>query len=187
MGTRGLWGFYKNGINKLTYNHFDSYPSYLGKTVVTFVKHTSIEELNQIFEKIILIDEFSTPTEEQIKECEKYSDLTPSDKRITDWYCLLRDTQGNPDLYKSDLRFMINSNDFITDSLFCEWAYIINLTDNVLEVYKGVRKRPNSKNNRHRLEKPKNKYYACEKIIEFPLNKIEDNWQLLINKQIKKA
>ena len=34
MGTRGLYGFRKNGIDKLTYNHLDSYPDWLGKKVV---------------------------------------------------------------------------------------------------------------------------------------------------------
>lgn len=31
MGTRGMYGFYRNGVTKATYNHFDSYPEWLGK------------------------------------------------------------------------------------------------------------------------------------------------------------
>ena len=30
---------------------------------------------------------------------------------------------------------MENGNDFITDSLFCEWAYIINLDTNKFEIF----------------------------------------------------
>ena len=30
MSTRGIYGFRKNGEDKLTYNHYDSYFSYLG-------------------------------------------------------------------------------------------------------------------------------------------------------------
>ena len=37
MGTRGLWGFRKDGKDKLTYNHFDSYPDCLGHTIVEFL------------------------------------------------------------------------------------------------------------------------------------------------------
>lgn len=40
MGTRGAYGFYKDGQNKLTYNHFDSYPEGLGNTVVDFCRAT---------------------------------------------------------------------------------------------------------------------------------------------------
>mgnify|MGYP000980881510 CR=1 FL=1 len=51
MGTRGTYGFYKNGVNKLAYMQFDSYPQYLGKHIVEFIRGTSIEEMNQIFDK----------------------------------------------------------------------------------------------------------------------------------------
>jgi len=33
MGTRGAYGFRKNGIDKVTYNHFDSYPEQLGESL----------------------------------------------------------------------------------------------------------------------------------------------------------
>lgn len=177
MGTRGVWGFYKKGINKLTYNHFDSYPSHLGLKMVEFVQSTSIEDLNNIFGRIILIDESVKPTKNQIKECKKYSDLKVSNQSIFDWYCLLRNAQGCPELYKSDLRYMLNYNNFIKESLFCEWAYVINLSENILEIYSGFRDKPNSKENRYKILEPKEDYYACEKLIDFRLNEIPDNWQ----------
>jgi hypothetical protein len=31
----------------------------------------------------------------------------------------------------------INSKDFLLDSLFCEWAYILNFDEELFEVYKG--------------------------------------------------
>lgn len=34
MGTRGTWGFVADGDEKLTYNHFDSYPDGLGVDVL---------------------------------------------------------------------------------------------------------------------------------------------------------
>lgn len=58
MGTRGCYGFRKNGMDKLTYNHFDSYPDCLGHTMVKFCKATSISELNEIFDKLILAQPF---------------------------------------------------------------------------------------------------------------------------------
>ena len=38
MGTRGLYGFRKNGVDKVTYNHWDSYPDGLGKQILRFIK-----------------------------------------------------------------------------------------------------------------------------------------------------
>ena len=57
MGTRGLFGFRKNGQDKLTYNHYDSDPSGLGMDVVNFCLSRSINELNVICDKIKLAEE----------------------------------------------------------------------------------------------------------------------------------
>lgn len=39
---------------------------------------------------------------------------------------------------------MADSATFLKDSLFCEWAYIINLDTEELEVYEGFNKRPDA-------------------------------------------
>lgn len=41
-----------------------------------------------------------------------------------------------------------NDIEFSGDSLFCEWAYVVDLDANVLEVYKGFNKNPVSPENR---------------------------------------
>ncbi len=120
MGTRGVWGFYKGGESKLTYNHYDSYPDYLGDIIVNFVNTTPTDELNQIFNRIIMVDGQTIPTLQQVEECRAYANTDVSTRSISDWYCLLRETQGNPEAYKGSLRYMLNNNRFIEDSLFCE-------------------------------------------------------------------
>jgi len=195
MGTRGVYGFYKDNTDKLTYNHLDSYPSWLGNQIVNFVKSTSIEEMNQIFDKIILVNENDKPTTEQIKDCEKFTNLGVSSQSTNDWYCLLRESQGDLNVYKSDLKYMIDGKEFIKDSLWCEWGYVINLSSNILEIYKGCQRKRNSKNNRYKDDTPfitqpyyfielsgktrkipKKEFYSCEIIQTFPLNNIPDNW-----------
>lgn len=37
MSTRGVVGYYKNGNLKVTFNHFDSYPSGLGESVKQYI------------------------------------------------------------------------------------------------------------------------------------------------------
>ena len=60
-----------------------------------------------------------------------------------EWYCLLREAQGDLTAWtQKGLKFMINSEGFIHDSLFCEYAYIINLDDGLLEFYQGFNKNP---------------------------------------------
>lgn len=42
MSTRGIYGFRKNGEDKLTYNHYDSYFSYLGENKKNHKKITDM-------------------------------------------------------------------------------------------------------------------------------------------------
>ncbi|HBD94633.1 MAG: hypothetical protein A2355_02580 [Spirochaetes bacterium RIFOXYB1_FULL_32_8] len=178
MSTRGAWGFFRNGesATKITYNHMDSYPEFLGQNVVDFIRNSSIDELNTIFDKIILVDNSEKPTEEQIDECKSFANTDVSTGSLYDWYCLLRNTQGQPELYKENLRYMLDSGKFLKDSLFCEWAYIINLNTNELEIYRGFRKKPNKKSNRYKILNSENGYYSCEILYTYPLDKIPDNW-----------
>jgi hypothetical protein len=168
MGTRGLYGFRKNGIDKLTYNHFDSYPDCLGGTMVEFCKTTSLKEMNEIFDKIVLVLEHTVPTQTQVKECIEYYDSNVSVGSPEDWYCLLRGAQGNPNVYKHGFKYMIDSHNFIEDSLFCEYAYIINLDEECLEFWVGFQKEPDY-DNRYGTETHDNmdKYYPCKMIGEY--------------------
>lgn len=163
MGTRGCYGFRKNGIDKITYNHWDSYPDCLGRTMVEFCKNTSIQEMNEIFDRLILVNESDKPTAEQYEECKQYVNTWS----IGGWYSLLRDAQGEPKAYKNGLRYMIDSHDFIKDSLFCEYAYIINLDTNKLELWKGFRREPDI-HNRYGMEKTDG-YYPCKMVASYSL------------------
>lgn len=58
MSTRGIWGFYKNGLTKAVFNHYDSYPSGLGKDVLSLiVMAPNLEWLHELFDNIELIDD----------------------------------------------------------------------------------------------------------------------------------
>lgn len=178
MGTRGAIGFRINNMDKVTYNHFDSYPTGLGVSVIKFIKGTDNDTLKAIAEKIVLVNQGDEPTNEQILECRPYLNKSVSNNTEKDWYCLLREAQGDFEVYKGDLKYMIDSHDFLMDSLFCEWAYIINLDNGTLEIYEGFNKGENT-NGRYAL-KPKNthndsrdtKYYGVGLINTIPLDEV---------------
>lgn len=140
MSTRGALGFKVNGEYKVTYNHCDSYPGGLGEGVVDFVKGVNIQTLKEKAKKVILIESDKKPTAKEIQKYKKYSDLSVSSGTLKEWYCLLRNIQGIDtfkEIYKGNLGVMIDAIDFLEDSLFCEYAYIINLDENRLEFYEG--------------------------------------------------
>jgi hypothetical protein len=75
--------------------------------------------------------------------------LGVAEQTVNDWYCLLREAQGGLLAWISaegsdtpPLRIMFDSSNFLADSLFCEYAYIINLDDKTFEVYEGFQKTP---------------------------------------------
>lgn len=190
MGTRGLYGIRKAGVDKVTYNHFDSYPEYLGSNILKFCMNNNKDQLTELFNKIELVGN-EKPTEEQKKVCKRnrWFDDAVSLQTDDDWYCLLRETQGDLEVLKhADKAYMIDNHDFIKDSLFCEYAYIINLDRNVLEVWIGCQKKPDQKN-RYGTQQDEYGYYPCKLIRSYhlPLTK-KRIWYLNdMNKIIKKG
>ena len=169
MGTRGLYGFRFNGQEKFTYNHFDSYPGYLGSNMAEFCESTPVEQMKDIFQRIILVKEDSKPTPEQIEACRAFTNLGVSTGSENDWYCLLRELQGEPDKLKEipgDIA-MIDNQSFIKDSLFCEYAYIVDLNKEVLEFWIGFQHEPWEENPYG--QECDDGYYPCKKYAEFPL------------------
>ena len=192
MSTRGLYGIRKNGIDKATYNHFDSYPEGLGMDVVKFCMSNDADSLNKFFDLIELADGDSKPTDGQIVECMSagYVDISVSEQSIDDWYCLLRGLQGNFNAYQNcidnDVKvYMKDDIDFIKDSLFCEYAYIINLDDNVLEFYEGFQCEP-QEGNRYGTESAYEghdgtKYYPCKLVSTYSLNDMANANEIVEN------
>lgn len=139
MGTRGAIGFRIDGKDKVKYNHFDSYPSGVGAELLAeLCGIKDWEKVKEAVRKITFIDQNVPPTEEQIELCAEFTDLGVGDQSTSDWYCLLRNAQGSLAPYLTGaLPFMADNHTFLLDSLFCEYAYIVNLDDMTLEFYKG--------------------------------------------------
>lgn len=140
MGTRGAIGWRKDGVEKIAYNHFDSYPEELGVDMLKYACRP-VEALTADFNDTEMIDDEVPPTDEQIERCHEHEsvNLDVSEGKDTDWYCLLRDVQGKLQ-ETAEVGFMIDYSAFLEDSLFCEWAYIVNLDTKKLEVYRGFQK-----------------------------------------------
>lgn len=107
MSTRGCFGFCKDGVNKLVYSHYDSYPKGLGEEFIEFLKWYEQEKSllsKSVFDSIIQVDSSKEPTLD-VKEWSvknKLFDLGVSRKTLNDWYCLLRGLQ-EPSAWKNIL------------------------------------------------------------------------------------
>lgn len=145
MGTRGAFGFRIDGEDKVTYNHFDSYPSGLGEKILKGIAGRSLESMRRTARQIVLVNDDTPPTQEQINASAKWTNLGVSAQKVEDWYCLLREAQGDIGAWlkgKKPLRIMYDGADFLVNSLFCEYAYIVNLDEGVVEFYRGFSHKP---------------------------------------------
>lgn len=173
MGTRGAWGFIKDGVGKVTYNHFDSDPPCLGSSIVEFIQTCAKEKEDflKLFSKIKLVDSSSKPPKKEIERCVKLGLATDPVK--PDWYWLLHDMQEDIHILRKVKR-MIDNKTFLEDSLFCEYAYIINLDTNMLEIYQGSNKDPEAPGRYAKLGKNEsNPYYGVALKDEIPLDTIK--------------
>jgi hypothetical protein len=134
MGTRGVMAFAIDGALKATYNHWDSYPGGLGNDILKWLRSADIQAAREKARRMFAVNENFKPTPEELETLAKYRDANVSEG--DDWYALLRDAQGNPAAALDAVAY-VDAESFARDSLFCEWAYVIDLDNEQLEVYKG--------------------------------------------------
>lgn len=185
MGTRGAVGVHIDGTDKLAYNQFDSYPEGLGvKVLETARKLAKDSDAARMARDLRLVDEDAPVTAEDIEKYGHKMNLGVGNQSPTDWYCLLRDAQGDLRSYLG-MGIMLDAADFIFDSLFCEWAYIVNFDTRKLEVYKGFQTAPHDKGRfAHKRAAPTGQkrmteYHPCALIVEFDLDNLPTKAEFL--------
>jgi len=174
MGTRAAYGFISDGIEKITYCHSDGYVDGLGVDLLKQFSGCSIELLTINLREIKMIkdDQQEVSCPNVIAELSEFYDNNKGEEWT--WYSLLRGSQGNIDCYLSEknLKYMIDNRDFLYESLFCEYAYIINLDTNMFEFYTGFNEDKNAEG-RYAMTPDtysRNGYYGVKLIGEVPLD-----------------
>jgi len=142
MGTRGCVCFKVNEKFFGMYNHYDSYPEGLGINILEELrKMIDWKDVKENINNIELIkDEESKPTKEHIKKYSKYANTAVGGSmdniKINTYYQLLRNLQGEITEYMNgDIGIMVDSSEFIKDTLFCEYYYVIDLDKMKFESY----------------------------------------------------
>jgi hypothetical protein len=188
MGTHGAIGYRINGVDKLMYNHYDSYPEGLGQQVIYFLQNNLYINIKKSASNLKLIhDGAALVSEEEFNIIDKFGHdkikSYYSSDRIPSWHALLNDFNLNNLTRTLDFPYIVEKNDFVYDSLMCEFAYIINFDSNKLEFYNGFNKDKNAAGRyaSKQRERPyfSDQYYGIKLVYEYDLNKIpgmlEDN------------
>jgi hypothetical protein len=128
MSTRGIIGFVIDGDEKLTYNHSDSYPSWLGVQTLKWLRDANLADVYAKARALRMVDDAPgvNPNSDQ------------------SYYWKLRDLQGDWQATLDAGLMHAGGSDFALDSLFCEWGYVIDLDRPSLEVYRGFQRAPHT-------------------------------------------
>jgi len=171
MGTRGFVGFVVDGQEKIAYNHFDSYPDGLGRDVIEWIQSDFDNQTADKVRALRAVDEDVPPTPEEIERLKKYADTRVSTRSLTEWYVLLRQTQGSIGAIL-DAGYYEDAGDFPLDSLYAEWGYLINLDDDTLEIYRGFVEEPPVGRFADRSGVSGNGYAACTLLATYKLDEM---------------
>lgn len=141
MGTRHLTVVQFEGAYRVAqYGQWDGYPEGQGATVLEFLQSWD----RPTFEAKLRASTFLTDADLESINAEIKS-LSPGVQWQSKWPALTRDTGAKVLrlIHDSEPGIRLrNSIGFAGDSLFCEFAYVLDLDANTLEVYRGFRKEP---------------------------------------------
>lgn len=184
MGTRNLTMVLLNNEIKLAqYCQWDGYLEGQGQEIVKFLKQENLD-LEKFKKNIMRCKDISEKEHRalwkelgaddsgfvSIEQSEKFKKKYPLLHRDAGSEALqiINDSEGEGDIHISLL------SDFIVDSLFCEWAYLIDLDNNNLEIYRGFQKEPLKEGERfyHLNEKSNGEYYPCSMVAKYSFSEL---------------
>jgi hypothetical protein len=160
MGTRNLVMVQLDGKLVISqYGQWDGMPEGQGAGVVEFLHGLSKEKMEQFKANLRTVRPI---TEEELKQY--WKDAGADDSGFVNMRVSSKFQDMHPQLSRncgSDiLKYVLTNKNlpvsldetFMYDSLFCEWAYLVDLDNNVLEVYEGFNETP--------LEKGVDRFYT---------------------------
>ena len=173
MGTRHLIAVYCDEEYKVAqYGQYDGYPSGQGVDVLAFCqKIADIYSRNEFRERVRKCRWITREEFDKRNELIKSGEVRDWEKK---WPELSRETSAKilDIISESDGLELHNSIDFAADSLFCEWAWVIDLDKNTFEGYSGFNGRELNENDRFYFlrEKEKNGYHGVILVKKYSLD-----------------
>lgn len=184
MGTRNLTMVISGEKTRIAqYGQWDGYPSGQGSVALDFLKNCDINKFKEQLERCRFIEsskrkqtelenfmkKIGAPdgwmTGEQASQYhKKYPFLTRDNGASI--LNLIYEAEGTDNLWLHD------SSDFASDSLFCEWAYVIDLDKNTFEVYEGFNTQPLEEGQRFKDLKCEGGYKPVRMVKSYDINNL---------------
>ena len=155
MGTRNLTCVVLNDEFKVAqYGQWDGQPEVTGIGILNFLRDHFDKDFHSYgFIRHVGASEFINLSEVGIDETEwNIIKLAPQFSRDVGYKIL--------NMLKNGPLYLYNDVKFAKDSLFCEWAYVVDLDNKTFEVYNGFRRSPVPEDNRFQLTQEDLEYHV---------------------------
>lgn len=209
MGTRNLTMVIHQGKTRIAqYGQWDGYPEGQGSVILEFLKrlkkNKTVERFKKHLLKVKFIDEIKQKEIDNFLESigsrNGGLDMEQYEKYVNKYPLLTRNNgakilelihkEKNPDRL-----WVHDSTSFAADSLFCEYAYVIDFDKNTIEVYRGFNQKPLGKNQRfyymskqaEKQREGRGMYYPVRLAASFSLTKLPTLAKMILEVEGKKA
>lgn len=184
MGTRHLVAVVSGGKRRIAqYGQFDGYFTGVGDDVFNFVKNKmNFDVFKERVEELVFytkkeLDDLDKQYENTNKDTSTLFEEHPELSRSTSVEILALVQDGS-------VTKVVDSWSFGADSLFCEYAYVVNLDSKVVECYTGFNhKKAVGRFARRNLATATYKYKPVTLFKKIPFDKIHDNLGEELEKQ----
>lgn len=197
MGTRHLIAVVKDGEYKVAqYGQWDGYLEGQGHEIVDFIAGLSFENYQQFLKHL---DTVSWASQEDLEAVDKQLEANPHLSLRVNYPELSRDTGSKilTLILEHENLKLSNAITFAADSLFCEYAYVVDCDNEVLEVYEGFQEGPIDESERfYFLTLPENQnfdrisksteYRPVKLLAKLPFNGIGHAFQVLLDEEQRK-
>lgn len=177
MSTRGIYGFRINETDKLAYNHADSFPDALGVKILSELQ--SISEWNTVEERIRSLSPIHESRMIGVNDDIFRTELRRHYPNLhyrgnpKNYYDLMSPLQGTLEPYLSGkLSFMATANEFIDNSLFCQWGYVADLDKHQFEIYRGGQITQPPTDAQYQDGPDRMGYYPCRMVQAYRLDQL---------------
>lgn len=182
MGTRHLISVHTNGEYKVAkYCQWDGYPSGNGLSILSFLRDCDMDKFKAAIAECTFLTQ--ADFDEINKGIEQKRNENPGYSWTRDYPELSRDTSAEllELICDGGKRKTRDDLEFAADSLFCEWAYVIDLDKGTFEIYEGFNEDPLAEDERfYPMEEfAKGKYHPVKFVKSFNLDDLPSDKDFL--------
>jgi hypothetical protein len=189
MGTRNLVCVVKDGEFRVAqYGQWDGYPRGQGQTITEFLFKAELDHFKSQIDKVrhLSAEEVQARWKAVGADDTGWVTMDVSQRFKEQNAHLSRDCGADvlEYIHKADKPEVFMNLDFAGDSLFCEWAYVVNLDTDELEVYKGFNQEDLDKSERFAfLTKEGEEYRPVKLFKSIRFNDLTNETMTLLEKE----